>query len=348
MKQALREDAEVYVDGFPLGGGAGSGPPENPVIGHTDIELMDLVLLRDGDDHKGWYLAAAPYTGDPDAWLGWNLLRSIDGGESYTLFLNGSAAALMGRATQALPAPRAWTTWDRVNSVTIRALPGAEIPSSSTEAAVLNGANAAILGDEIINFVDVVDNGDGTYILSTLLRGQRGSDPFIGTHALGDRFVLVQFPKVSDISDQDLNLARDYKSQSVGDPRIPATFQVFADRGNRLRPLTAADPKLTDGGGGDLALAWQRRSRLGGEDDWADGSLAVPLGEASEAYEVDIYDGSDVVRTVAAASPAITYTAAQQTADFGGGQSSLKVAIYQMSETVGRGFGLAANLVKGA
>lgn len=346
---ALREDDEVYLDGFPLGGGAGGGGPANPVLGHTDIELMDLVLLRDGDDHKGWYLAAAPDTGDPDAWLGWNLLRSIDGGESYTLFLTGSTAALIGRATEALAAPRAWTTWDRVNTVTVRTLPGAPAPSSSTEAAVLNGANLAVLGDEIINFVTVVDNGDGTYTLSTLLRGQRGSDKYIDTHALGDRFVLIEFPaKVSDVTDPDLGLPRDYKTQSIGDSSIPASFRVFTEVGNRLRPLTAADPQLTDGGGGDLALAWQRRSRVGGENDWADGSVAVPLGEASEAYQVDIYDGADVVRTVASSTPAITYTSAQQTTDFGGGQTSLKIAIYQMSETVGRGFAFEATLVEGA
>lgn len=346
---ATREDAEVYVDGFTIGGGGGGdGPPPTQVIGHTDIELMDLVLVRDGDNHKGWYLAAAPDTGDPDSWLGWSLLRSIDGGASYQRYLTGNKAALIGRAVNALPAPRAWTTWDRVNSLTVRLLPGAPAPSSSTEAAVLNGANLAALGNELINFVTTVDNGDGSYTLSTLLRGQRGSDPFIGTHALGDRFVMLEFPKVVDVSDPDLNLPRDYKSQSAGDPSIPSAFQIFSDTGNRLRPLTAADPQLTDGGGGDLALAWDRRSRIGGEDDWADGSVAVPLGEASEAYEVDILDGSDVVRTLSSSTPAVTYTSADQTADFGGAQTALSVAIYQLSQTVGRGFGLFADLIEGA
>jgi hypothetical protein len=44
-----------------------------------------------------------------------------------------------------------------------------------------------------------------------------------------------------------------------------------------------------------------------------------------------------VVRTVAAASPTVTYTAAQQTADFGSVQSAIAVRVYQLSATVGRG-----------
>ena len=49
---------------------------------------------------------------------------------------------------------------------------------------------------------------------------------------------------------------------------------------------------------GDLAVAWVRRTRLGGA--WRDGTGTVPLGEASEAYEVDILDGpgGSVLRTI--------------------------------------------------
>ena len=49
-------------------------------------------------------------------------------------------------------------------------------------------------------------------------------------------------------------------------------------------------------------------------------------------------DGSDVVRTIAGlTSPSATYTAAEQTADFGSAQSSVTVRVYQVSALVGRG-----------
>lgn len=65
--------------------------------------------------------------------------------------------------------------------------------------------------------------------------------------------------------------------------------------------------------------------------------MDVPLGEESENYEVDIFNGSMVVRTLQTSAPRATYTLSQQTADFGGQQWSLTVAVYQMSAVFGRG-----------
>jgi hypothetical protein len=56
-----------------------------------------------------------------------------------------------------------------------------------------------------------------------------------------------------------------------------------------------------------------------------------------ERYEIDILDGSDVVRTLTATSPAATYSSADQTTDFGAPQSSVSLRLYQLSATRGRG-----------
>jgi hypothetical protein len=61
-----------------------------------------------------------------------------------------------------------------------------------------------------------------------------------------------------------------------------------------------------------------------------------------------ILDGETVVREVTATSPAVIYTAAQQTADWGTplwiGDEPLSIRIYQRSETFGRGIPAAADL----
>ncbi len=89
-------------------------------------------------------------------------------------------------------------------------------------------------------------------------------------------------------------------------------------------------------GAGDLTITWVRRTRYGG--DWRD-LVDVPLNEASEAYEVDVLDGAGaVVRTLSSTSPSVTYTAADQTTDFGAPQAAVDVAVYQLSAAVGRGF----------
>ena len=77
--------------------------------------------------------------------------------------------------------------------------------------------------------------------------------------------------------------------------------------------------------------------------EWRDG-VGIPLGEESEAYEVDIIDGGNVVRTIEATSPTISYSAAEQATDFGSAQSNIDVKIYQMSAVVGRGYEAAASI----
>ncbi|NJO35828.1 MAG: hypothetical protein HC869_24845 [Rhodospirillales bacterium] len=77
-----------------------------------------------------------------------------------------------------------------------------------------------------------------------------------------------------------------------------------------------------------------RRTRVGG-DAWNSGD--VLLAEESERYEIDILDGTTVKRTIAATSPAATYSAADQIADFGAPQSSCTIRAYQIAAGYGRG-----------
>jgi hypothetical protein len=63
----------------------------------------------------------------------------------------------------------------------------------------------------------------------------------------------------------------------------------------------------------------------------------VPMSEAIEAYDLEILYGVTVVRTISSLpSPAFTYTAAMQVADFGGAVTSLSVRLHQIG-ALGRG-----------
>lgn len=96
------------------------------------------------------------------------------------------------------------------------------------------------------------------------------------------------------------------------------------------------------GEGGSIELTWIRRTRLGG-DSWL--GLDVPLGEELEAYEIEIRDGDALKRVLASGEPQATYSAAQQSADFGHADlESLDVTIYQLSRAFGRGSGRSAHL----
>jgi hypothetical protein len=116
-----------------------------------------------------------------------------------------------------------------------------------------------------------------------------------------------------------------------------------SDATESLRPLA---PMAIAGtrSGGDLTGTFIRRTRIGGDNSWRDGVTEVPLGEATEAYSIDILNGSTIVRTISVTSPSFFYSATDQTTDFGSPQSAISVTIYQLSSVVGRGFPASATV----
>jgi hypothetical protein len=101
-----------------------------------------------------------------------------------------------------------------------------------------------------------------------------------------------------------------------------------------LRPYSPVHIAGARDASGNITISWIRRDRDPASDSWE--QTEIPMSEASEAYQIDILNGSTVVRTLSAGIPGVAYSAAQQTADFGAAQSSVSVRIYQMSQTFGR------------
>jgi hypothetical protein len=107
-----------------------------------------------------------------------------------------------------------------------------------------------------------------------------------------------------------------------GPPSGPAMTEVStAWTGRALRPLAPAHlrKRLV---GGDLAFAWIRRARVGG-DIW-DGE--VPSSEGAERYRVRVLDGPAVLREVEVSAATFVYAAAMRTADAPSGAARIEVA----------------------
>ena len=111
--------------------------------------------------------------------------------------------------------------------------------------------------------------------------------------------------------------------------------------GEGLRPFSpvhVAQPSRRGRVPGDFTISWVRRDRDLGADNWA--ASEIPMTEPSQAYEVDILNGANVVRTLPAATPSAVYTQADQVLDFGAAFAAgdtLRVRIIQLSATFGRG-----------
>jgi hypothetical protein len=293
---------------------------------------MNINSLRDSDNDPGFYAAA---TSSAKSWSGATMYQSIDNGASYQVVTTFTSRATMGRALNAMGDYQGGNTVDELSTVTV-SLPFGTLVSV-TYANLLEGAQAALIGDEIVYFRDAVLNANGLYTLRGFLRGRRGTEGAMSTHAIGDRFVLLTPSTVKRISQvtADIGKTRLYKMVTSGASLSSAMPQSFKNEGAGLKPYA---PVHVGGGrdaSGNLTISWVRRTRISGE--WRDG-LEVPLGEDSESYEVDILNGSTIVRTLTASTPTVQYSVANQIGDFGSAQASISVRIYQMSQTVARGY----------
>jgi hypothetical protein len=125
----------------------------------------------------------------------------------------------------------------------------------------------------------------------------------------------------------------------------PLTFTPTARGLKPWSPGHVEDPSRTGYAGGHLTLRWARRDRAPLADSWEVAS--IPMSEAVETYEVDILDGGTVLRVLETGTPSVTYTAAQQVADWGTALSpggTLHIRICQLSATLGRGVPLTVTL----
>lgn len=301
--------------------------------GLTVAHLMDLPILLDADDNSGFYVAGS---GASSGWRSASLYRSLDGGVNFDSFEDIEQGAIIG-VTGGVLGVGSPHYWDNKNQVTVTLLNPADALSSLNALQVLNGGNAAVIGSEIVQFQNAELIGPLQYRLSGLLRGRKGTEDQIGIHAAGERFILLTGGGIfsPDVAAAELGVSRQYRAAAAGTVLGDAPVFSFTHSGRWAKPYPAAHVKGSRNGTGDLALSWIRRTRF--EAPWLDGQDA-PLGEASEAYEIDVMNGAAVVRTITAATPVATYTQAEQVADFGSAQASITVRIYQISNRIGRGF----------
>lgn len=314
-----------------------------PVLGErpaTDFDLIDSHMWRDVDDGPAFY-----YLGWPRriglTWPGGVLYRSTDPFVFDTEFAAITAAATAGVSIGELGDVPTAHLWDRGNALTVRMKSGT--PESASEADVLVAANPVWVqcgetGEwELIQFATATENADGTWTLTNLLRGRRGTEHLTGSHAPGDRVLWADQAFAKRSGGSLIGTQVYFVSATLGASQDLSTRRGFVNNARALRPYSVGHIAGSRGGGGDLTITWVRRSRIAG----GPALTTVPLGEETEAYEIDVIDDTVspevVVRTIAASGPSAVYTGSQQSNDFGGPKATVKIRIYQLSGTFGRG-----------
>jgi hypothetical protein len=331
---------------------------EQPILygdGRTDVIVIDcppILPTQVYEDTRSPVYYALINAGRGQ-WPGASLYFAEPGAGGYSLVSTATIEAITGRALAALSDTGSLGI-DRTaaGNITVRFTTGdkARLATVTTDE-MLAGKNRVLIGAagrwEIIGFETVTQNADGTTTLSGTLRGLRGTDVFMGSHLATDQVVYVDTEarqpvlQVSDVVlDGEAVTVKAGFDDTVLRTQVPTTFTTNV---NGRKPFAPMNPRAT-ASVNDIIFTWNRRTRRG--ETMIDDSDFQVLDESAEQYEIDIYSGSTIVRTVTGlTSETYTYTSANQTTDgFTPPQASIKVAIYQVSPVAGRGFARSVTL----
>jgi hypothetical protein len=320
--------------------------------------LFNLPLLQDQDDQGGKastiYYAVGGY--NSNGFGGGTLLMSADG-QNYNTFDYLSNSVTWGICTTILQNTADPYSTDNVNTLRVMLTSLADDSLESVSyLSLMNGANPLLVGNEIIQYENVVVNTDGSRTFSGLLRGRRGTEWACGTHVAGEAVVVLdKNVYINSLPLTTLNSARLWKLVPLGAYSDSVTPTSFTFTGADMKPYMPVN-FFRAASGSDLVVSWSRQTRLGG--GLMEDIGTVPLGEETENYDAYIlsapYNGiasgwktpSTFVRAITGlTSPTFTYTAAEMTADsFTPSTGTLHVVVFQNSATVGHGWPGAADL----
>lgn len=331
----------------------------SPVEGDLPIDypapvvlfLLDGPALR--DDHTsvgGYYAALASY--QAGAWRGGALFESRDGSQAtYRQIAEFRKEALGGAIAAAVPSGPT-TVWDESTTINVELYDPTRTLETVPELECLNGVNRAAIIDpttgncEIIGFKNAVLQGDGTYNVSGLLRGLRGTNWAVDQHLPYAQFLVLDSAVQWIPKDFTRTNTRTYVKPVSGGLSVTLVDpEDYFLQGRTLHPFSVANVASSRNASLDIAISWDPRPRS------MSGGLpgrTPPLVERDEEYEVDVLDGSggSVVRTITSTASAngsvvsartATYDAADQTADGLTAGAPTYVKIYQISRFYGRG-----------
>ena len=345
--QAKRAAAAIYTPAAIGVASAVTGPVTLTPVGASVYVLLDLPEISTAQNTP-CFLAAM--TGVLTGWDGGSLMQSTDSGSTWVdLHDFGAPGCTMGTASTVIGSVDS-RVMDNGSVLTVVLSQG--ILSSVTQLALFGGANYFAYGVngrwEIIAAMTCTLVSGSTYTLSNFLRGRFGTEQYMGTHVIGDSIVLLDTVDLALIVMGVGTIGLPYLYRGITYDRDIGTDgdRTFAYSAVNLKPLAPIYLTGNRDSSNNWELTWIRRTRDGGE--WRD-NVDAALGEASEAYQIDIYsDGTyaTVKRTISVTSPTAAYTSADQTADFGSNQGTLYLKLYQISATVGRGYPLTTSITR--
>lgn len=300
-------------------------PPPTPagsgLIGPTRFEWLNLPILADSHDKVGFYIAGK---GMFSAWAGGVIQASIDSGVSWAEIGLVESASVMGHIETALPDAMAEVI-DDVDTVRVNV--GRGSLDNITLEQLLYEFNACVIGDEICQFETATYVSDGVYDLTGLTRGRLDTEA--EAHVAFERFVLLNAPVFCEVPTSWIGRTLLIRVVSNGTAAAENASESVTWSPAVIQTEWAPNYLVTSRDvSNNVSIAWTGRARLG--------TNAAPVHSVNFlGYRLRITKGATTVEKAITAAQSYSYTATEQTADFGSATGTIDVAIAAMNRITG-------------
>jgi hypothetical protein len=268
-----------------------SGPSRNPnaeagvnapsvdaQAGSTLLSVIELPVLNQTD--PGHALIAVVAAGTKPGWR--NAALSLRQNNQLVELGGTTGIAIMGSATVAL-APHPPFIVDLQNALEVRfSVPETELPAGYGSPLAPNAPLCWVSG-EYIRYGQATYLGQGHYRLTQLMRGCFGTEVHAFTHAVGDRFILLDVAQIRMLDEIPMSIGQTVEIEALGlgdEHPVPSTLTVTGRAIVPFSPVHGVANRRQDGG---IEVSWKRRSRV--DYGWQDG-VDQPIVEESELYRV--------------------------------------------------------------
>ena len=307
---------------------------QNAVI----FEAIDSTLLSSTDNHRDGIYFAYEVPGSASSAT---VYYSTDNGITYDILCILTSETITGRLLTDLPSSDYQVT-DETNSIFVQLTDSAKALISVTPAEFETGAQVLHVNGEYISYRDATNLGNGVFELTGLTRGYRSTEPFVALQSAGSSIAFLRGDSTSDercplpISDTGTVLFK-VLLQGVSDldASVTQNLNYEANASKSLSPI-ALQPTQS---GNDWIVEYVPRG-INDTAEFLNNGLPLPSNVDGNTFEVELFNGATLIKSVFVNGNNFTYTQAAQIADTGGLVTDFNFCVYQIRDNsaIGRGF----------
>lgn len=266
-----------------------------------DLYILDIPMLKSNHDlittdQFPLYMHISPVN-KTTTWLGASAYTAFVDSTAFSEVSANTNEGVVGIVTETPGIPDSLLQTDTLNTMKVVVKAGdATLLASCTESDMLQGANLAAYGAngrwELIQFMTVTENANGSFTLSNLLRARNSTDYAVDLHKTGDTFILIGelFTDITAVGNSRIETSLRYKAVGPSQSEAAIPTKVTDIRGYGAMPWTPTVPTITrsiSAGTGNITINWKRRNRS-----------IVSLGDGAETNTLSANDLNNYLVTI--------------------------------------------------